>query len=456
MRVVQEPGRKGQQLTHHEALSPILKLEEFLKTETKTNLTGNLPRKRTGGIVITIATLLAFSYGLQMYAVVPAYSLMTDEFALSYSQVGLMVSLWFLGYALAHVPAGFAAAAWGLKRVAVWGGLITAISSGLIAISGSYGLILTSRFIGGVGMSMVVAAIFPLGNYWSKPENGKLVAGILNGLGLTAGSAIGLYVWTFLIQAMSWRASLWIATGIGIVIALAAAALIEIPDHMDELEGNEFSWTNTVKVLKSKTMWGIGIVSVAAYGAFFTASQLAPGFAETEHGFSAANASLLGLVMLLIGIPGSILGGIFADRAKRFLSTLWIPAAVIVALLALIPFVNSVMLWVIMSLIGVFGMMYLSPASVSPSEYPEDVPSQDFATALGLVLTLGNMGAVIFPYVYTLGTQMGSSSVGWWLIAGLSALSLLGIFMAKESRVPQAQESAELAHAEPGAQQVSA
>ena len=314
-----------------------------MKTATKTNLTGNPPRKRTGGIVITVATFLAFSYGLQMYAVVPAYSIMTEELGLSYSQVGLMVSLWFLGYALAHIPAGFAAAAWGLKRVAVWGGLITAISSGLIALSGSYGFILTARFIGGLGMSMVVAAIFPLGNYWSKPENGKLVAGILNGPGLTAGSAIGLYVWTFLLQSMTWRTSLWIAAGIGIVIALAAAALIEIPDHMDELEGNEFSWTNTVKVLKSKTMWGIGIVSVAAYGAFFTASQLAPGFAETEHGFSATNASLLGLVMLLIGIPGSILGGIFADRAKRFLSTLWVPAAIIVVLLALIPLVNSVM-----------------------------------------------------------------------------------------------------------------
>ena|GEM_PF-6955779 len=408
-----------------------------MKTDTTTSLTGNPPRKRTGGIVITIATLLAFSYGLQMYAVVPAYSTMTVEFDLSYSQVGLMVSLWFLGYAIAHVPAGFAAAAWGLKRVAVWGGLITALSSGLIALSGSYGLVLTSRFIGGVGMSLVVASIFPLGNYWSKPENGKLVAGILNGLGLTAGSAVGLYVWTFLMQAISWRASLWVATAIGLVIAIAAAALIEIPEHMDELEGDEFSWAGTAKVLKSKTMWGIGIVSVAAYGAFFTASQLAPGFAESEHGFSAADASLLGLIMLLIGIPGSILGGIFADRAKKFLSTLWIPAAVIVALLAILPLVNSVMLWVVLSLIGVFGMMYLSPASVSPSEYPEEVPSQDFATALGLVLTLGNMGAVIFPYVYTLGTQLGSSSVGWWLIAALSALSILGIFMAKESRAPQ-------------------
>ena len=415
-----------------------------MKTDTTANLTGNPPRKRrTGGIVITISTLLAFSYGLQMYVVVPAYPTMTAEFGLSYSQIGLMVSLWFLGYALAHVPAGFAAAAWGLKRVAVWGGLITAISSGLIAMSGSYALMLTSRFIGGVGMSLVVAAIFPLGNYWSKPENGKLVAGILNGLGLTAGSAIGLYVWTYLMQAMDWRASLWVATAIGLVIALAAAALIQIPEHMDELEGDEFSWSGTMQVLKSKTMWGIGIVSIAAYGAFFTASQLAPGFAESEHGFSATNASLLGLVMLLIGIPGSILGGIFADRAKRFLSTLWVPAAAIVVLLALIPFVNSIMLWVVMSLIGVFGMMYLSPASVSPSEYPEEVPSQDFATALGLVLTLGNMGAVIFPYVYTLGTEFGSSALGWWLIAGLSALSILGIRMAKESRVPTPSKSAE-------------
>ena len=99
--------------------------------------------------------------------------------------------------------------------------------------------------------------------------------------------------------------------------------------------------------------------------------------------------------------------------------------------------VNSVLLWVILSAIGLFGMMYLSPASVSPSEYPEQVSSKDFATVLGLVLTLGNLGAVVFPYVYTLGTELGSSDLGWWMIAGLSALSVLGIRMAKESRGPQ-------------------
>lgn len=412
-----------------------------MKTDTAATLAGKPATKRTGGIVITVATLLAFSYGLQMYAVVPAYPTLTAELGLSYSQIGLMVSLWFLGYALAHVPAGFAAAAWGLKKVAVWGGFITALSSGLIAVSSNYGVMLSARFVGGLGMSLIVASIFPLGTYWSKPENGKLVAGILNGLGLTGGSAVGLYVWTFLMNTYGWRASLWIAAGVGILIAITAAALIQVPQHMDELEGDEFSWRSTIGVLKSKTMWGIGIVSVAAYGAFFTVSQLGPGFAETEHGFSASNASLLGLVMLLIGIPGSIIGGIYADRAKKFLSTLWIPAAVIVVLLALIPLVNSVLLWVVLSLIGLFGMMYLSPASVSPSEYPEEVSSKDFATALGLVLTLGNLGAVVFPYVYTMGTELGSSALGWWMIAGLSALSVFGIRMAKESRVPSRKRS---------------
>ncbi len=240
-------------------------------------------------------------------------------------------------------------------------------------------------------------------------------------------------------EAYGWRASLWMAAGLGLIIALAGAALIQIPGQMDELEGDEFSWSATVKLLKSKTLWGIGIVSVAAYGAFFTVSQLAPGYAESEHGFSGSNASLLGLVMLLIGIPGSILGGIWADRAKKFLSTLWIPAALIVALLALIPVANSIMLWVILSAIGLFGMMYLSPASVSPSEYPDQVSSKDFATALGLVLTLGNLGAVVFPYVYTLGTELGSSDLGWWMIAALSALSVLGVRMAREPRTPQSE-----------------
>lgn len=76
----------------------------------------------------------------------------------------------------------------------MWSVLITARSSALIPLSSSYDFIHSARYIGGIGASLVVASIFPLGNHWSKLENGKLVVGILNGLGLTGGSAVELYV----------------------------------------------------------------------------------------------------------------------------------------------------------------------------------------------------------------------------------------------------------------------
>ena len=140
--------------------------------------------------------------------------------------------------------------------------------------------------------------------------------------------------------------------------------------------------------------------------------------------------------MLLIGIPSSILGGIWADRAKKFLSTLWIPAALIVVLFGTDssgkqhPAVGPPQCnWPLRHDVPVAGQCL-------PLEYPEQVSSKDCATALGLVLTLGNLGAVVFPYVYTLGAQLGSSDLGWWMIAGLSALSVLGIHMAREPRVP--------------------
>lgn len=391
-------------------------------------------RKRRGTLVIAVATLLAFSYGLQMYAIVPAYPVLTGTLGLSYSQVGLLVSLWFLGYAAGHIPAGFAVAAWGLKRIAVWGGFITALSSVVFAASETYSVMLIARFIGGVGMSMIVAAIFPLGAYWAKPGNSKLVAGILNGLGFTGGAAVGLYMWIFLVEGTGWKISTLIAALVGIAIALVAITTIETPQHITGLEGNKFSWPSTRKVLRSRSMWGIGLGSVAAYGAYFTVSQLGPGFAETEHGFTSEHAGLLGVVMLLVGIPGALIGGRYADKTQRFLPTLWVPAAIIVVLLVLIPFVSSGLLWVVLSAVGLVGMMYLSPANVAPGEFEDEIPRHEFATALGLVLTLGNLGAVVFPYVYALGTEQVISSVGWWLIGALSAISWLGFFLAREPR----------------------
>ena len=58
------------------------------------------------------------------------------------------------------------------------------------------------------------------------------------------------------------------------------------------------------------------------------------------------------------------------------------------------------------------------------------------STALGLVLTLGNVGAMIYPTVYAVGADLAGPGFGWWLLAGISAITWFAFHLAREPRLP--------------------
>lgn len=395
-----------------------------------------------GYAAITMAVLLSFSYGLQMYATVPAFGALAEEFSLDLTQIGFLVSIWFLGYAIAHVPAGFVAAAWGIKRVAVGGAFALAASTFLFVIAESYGMLVLSRGLGGIAMSFMAGAAFPLATAWAPPKRSRIiVGGLVNGVGFTGASALGLYLWTILINSYGWRVSTFIAGVISLIIAIAAVFFVKTPDHMRELDGGHFSLKSTGKVLRSRSIWAIGIGSICGYGVLFTVSQLGPGYVEAEFGFSAESAGLLGALMLILGIPAALLAGHIADIARSFLPTLWIPAGLLVLMLAALPFVSGNALWIVLPIIGILGSMYFSPATVAHAEYPEDISPQNYATAFGLVLSLGNIGAFLFPYIYSVSTGYIGPRWSWMVLAAIAAVAWFGFFFAKEPRTHKEADS---------------
>lgn len=395
-----------------------------------------------GYTAITMAVLLSFAYGLQMYATVPAFGALSEEFSLDLTQIGLLVSVWFLGYAIAHVPAGFAAAAWGIKKVAVWGAFALAASTLIFVFAESYGMLIFSRAIGGVAMSFMAGAAFPLATAWAPPQHSRIiVGGLVNGVGFTGGSALGLYVWTMLLNSYGWRNATFIAAVVALVIAIASIFFVSTPAHLRELNGGHFSLKSTGQVLRSRSIWAIGIGSICGYGVLFTVSQLGPTYVESEFGFSAESAGLLGAVMLLLGIPAALIGGRIADKARSFLPTLWIPAGLLILMLAVMPFISGTLLWIALPLVGILGSMYFSPATVAHAEYPDEVSPQNYATAFGLVLSLGNIGAFLFPYVYSLSTGYVGARWSWMVLAAISAVAWLGFFFAKEPRTPEKMKS---------------
>lgn len=403
-------------------------------TSSTTSQTPHAGARRNSNVVVGMVVALAFSYGLQMYASVPAFPVIAADFDLRLSSVSLLVSAFFLGYAVAHVPAGFAGAAYGFKVVAVSGAGLLAASSALFAVSNSFALLLVSRLLGGVAMSMMVGTAIPIAAGWARPDRVRItVGGWVQGLGFTAGAAVALYAWTFVNESLGWRSGMWVAAMIGLVATVLAAVLLVNPPNAAEHE--EFSWTSTTRCLRSKSMWTIGLGSVGAYGGLFTVSQLGPGYAVSDLGLTASTAGLLSGIMLFLGIPGSILSGYIADRSKRFIPVLLVPATLMVLCMFVLPFSTAVTFSIAIAGIGFLGSMYFAIVVVAPGEYEDEISPRDYGTALGLILTLGNAGAVLFPYVYGVMAEKVASNLGWLALAIIAAAACVALAATREPRV---------------------
>jgi len=90
-----------------------------------------------------------------------------------------------------------------------------------------------------------------------------------------------------------------------------------------------------------------GLALFGGYGAYFTTSQLFSEYVTLDRHFDPSAGGLLSALIALAGIPGSLLGGYWADRSRNLRMFVVGPLVVVAALLALIPVVPASALWVL-------------------------------------------------------------------------------------------------------------
>ncbi len=67
---------------------------------------------------------------------------------------------------------------------------------------------------------------------------------------------------------------------------------------------------------------------------------------------------------------------------------------------------------------------------------PDEISPQNYATAFGLVLSLGNIGAFLFPYIYSISVGYVGPRWSWMVLAVIAAVAWFGFFLAREPRIP--------------------
>ncbi|MBV8982478.1 MAG: MFS transporter [Acidimicrobiia bacterium] len=306
-------------------------------------------------------------------------------------QIGILLTAYTIVNGLITVPAGYLADRWNRSRtightIVAWSGL-----TALTAAMPTYGSLLAIRSALGFGQAVTEPSAASLvGDYYPQEQRGRafsvqqclLLAGIGAGIGI--GGVVG--------ATLGWRAAFLVVGTPGVLIAVAVYRLREPArgeadrlhlgldaEGQEEVEVShglfEHGWRPFVRDLMAglradaRTILGIPTMRYALIGVsalLFTINAIGaalPQFYERDLGVAKGTAeALVGLLVVVGGIPGVMLGGRLADRfmtrvrgarmaipaycllvgsALFFFSYLWVPFAVAFPLELLGIFVTS-------------------------------------------------------------------------------------------------------------------
>jgi predicted MFS family arabinose efflux permease len=381
------------------------------------------------GLLTLCFTLETFEW----FVIVPALPGIQASLDIGLGQASLLVSLFFFGYALAHIPAGLLSAAFGAKRTLIAGMVVMSVAPGISAFVDSFAVLAVLRVVAGIGTSIVAGAVPQLLVGWARPTETRLVLGVAIGVGFTVGAGAATYAWVPVVEALGWRTATGVAGAIGLGGALLSQLLLRTPPRAATLGGGALTLAGTRHTLRSRNLWGLGLGSLGSYGLFFTIAELGPGYAADHLGFSALDAGLLAAVVTAAGLPGSVLGGLVSDRTRRYLPAIVVPGIAICLLGALVPFSSSAAIWVVAVGAGFLELFLFTPLSAAPAEYP-DLAAEDFATGWGLILMLCNVGAFIDPVIYGFVATNWNPTAAWLAVATIGVLSWSGYLLVREPR----------------------
>jgi predicted MFS family arabinose efflux permease len=269
-----------------------------------------------------LVLLMSLATGLSVasnYYVQPLLHTVANDFGLSVSLAGFIVTTAQLGYAcglLLLVPLGDM-----LERRALIVGMSLLAAGGMVitATSSSFTLLLLGTVLTGL-FSVVAQILVPLAATLAAPEKrGKVVGTVMSGLLL--GILLARTVAGALAQLGGWRTVYWVASALMVLMALALWRFLpqvkqSVSLNYPQLLKSIFQLYRANRVIRTRA-W-TGCLSFANFSVLWTSMAFL--LASPPYNYSEGEIGLLGLV----GAAGALAArqaGSLADKGKARLTT---------------------------------------------------------------------------------------------------------------------------------------
>ena len=399
-------------------------------------------------LVIAALILAAhFCVGLNVFAVSPVLSLVTEDLGISRTVASLLVALPLLVSAAFGLPGSVVVMGLGLRRAYILGWAAMGLLAVSLAAPGFWPL-LGLRLVYGLGTALILTAAGPLLMQWFKPKE----VTIMNGLDmavLSLGIALSVGVAAPLAGLVGWQAMLGVFGAVGLLGTVAWTVLGRSAGFEDAQAG-AITLGEIPRVLRNGP---ILLLLAADAGVLFQYTALAswlPSFFFEVRGMTLSQAGFVTGLLPFVGVLGVLLGGVLPLRIDSHRFFLIAPGAMIVlGGLGSFGAGNVTVIYISLGLVGLGSWLYVPTLLSMTMQIVGRVPGR-VAIVWGSLITFSGMGMFLSPIaVGFLHDAFGSFYPGFLLCSlGAWALLLAGLFMPNNASAPvgigQSREKSEM------------
>jgi MFS transporter, FSR family, fosmidomycin resistance protein len=388
----------------------------------------------------TVISLVGFAHGTSHFfhfLIPPLFVMLMQEFSLTFTQVGLIMTVFFVVSGIGQALAGFVVDRFGGMRVLCGGVALLAVSGLAYSVAQNYAMLLGAAMIAGVGNCVFHPADYTIMN--RRVSTARLghafsVHGLTGSLGWAAAPVFVLAIASW----GGWRAACVGASLVGLVslaFLLANRHVLEDAPGLPHGEaakprGGSFAFLGVGVVWMCFAFF---LISVMAFGGL---QNFAPPLLERTYGLSFAIATSALTAYLLGSAAGVATGGFFASKGER--EDLRIMFSLSCAALCSIGLASGLVpSWSVVPLMGVmgFGVGFIGPSRdmLVRRAATATFGAGAFGRVYGFVYSGIDAGLALAPLVFGPFMDAGHYSSVLWGVATLQVLAI-GTALAVGSR----------------------
>ncbi|MBG9694368.1 MFS transporter [Lysinibacillus sphaericus] len=394
-------------------------------------MTTNDVTKKSRNVILALL-FLGWSLGnLDRYIMNYAVVSITGDLQLDASSTGIILSAFFLGYAIMQIPGGWLADKFGAKRILLMAVIMWSIFTGLTAIAWSLTAMIVIRFLFGIGeggfqpsSSKIIATIFP------KEERGRAMS-----IMLTSGGIVSLIVpllAAYLLGTIGWRMMFIIIGAIGAIIAYLYWKYIQLPkaETADAAEtGSPTVKVSLKELLKTPLMWNLIIAYFCIYAVNWGLVSWIPTYLQKNRGLDLMSigwAQTIPAITTIIGVYGS---GYIIDKLPKGMEKVLgsISCAVIGILLYLMFTAKTVTLFIgYQTVVSIFIAFVIT---LLPVIVLKKLPSSITGSAMGIANTGGQLAGFVTPMAigFMVDAFNGSFDAAFWMLIGFALICIVSL-----------------------------